>query len=204
MYIYFLSITRWTVYFVLRNPERSGRSLFQIGLLSPHLSRVTEENKKNFYSVLSVFIGYFLKYCVLLWRLKILRIRIRWILIQAWVISRRWENTNRCDEGSLSLADRRFVAAVLGCDPQGWERDGHIRIDPVQRRMLLQISLRLQKTSDSHFNKNFREGLTAYFPFTIYWVRDTTRTVQKTPRPAVIILLRVHSLLRECFYWAVA
>jgi hypothetical protein len=43
-------------------------------------------------------------------------------------------------------------------------------------------------------NKKFWESLLAYFPFTTYWVYDTLRTAQKSPRPTVLLLWRVESL----------
>jgi hypothetical protein len=40
-------------------------------------------------------------------------------------------------------------------------------------------------------DKKFWEEIIAYFPFTTYWVFDTTRTALKIPRPTVVLLLCV-------------
>jgi hypothetical protein len=53
---------------------------------------------------------------------------------------------------------------------------------------------------ESIYSKKFWEELIAYFHFTKYGVSDTTRPAQKTPRPTVLLFLRVYSLQRERVY----
>jgi hypothetical protein len=56
---------------------------------------------------------------------------------------------------------------------------------------------------DQGKGKKFGEEVIACFPFTAYWVFDTSRTTQKTPRQT-ILLLRLYLLLRLRVYRAVA
>jgi hypothetical protein len=60
----------------------------------------------------------------------------------------------------------------------------------------------MQETTTN--NGKFWEEVIAYFPFTTYWVFVTTRTAWETPRPTVILILRVYSLQWERVYWASA